>query len=102
MSIFKTGLFGYDNFKRLLKEIVLSYSDTPSLISKKRVESSIAFFSAIGIILCYVWIHRMTIGNSEMLADVVILFGISGYNIAKIQQEKKDNLANDSKSDIPN
>ena len=67
------------------------YSNKPSYFSKKRFESSMAFLSGIGIILCWVWLHRATITNSEMIADAVILFGIAGYTVKQIQDEKKEN-----------
>jgi hypothetical protein len=68
------------------------YSNEDSYFSKKRFESSVAFVSATSIILGYVWLHRHTIGNSELLADAAILFGIAGYTVKQIQSEKKDLL----------
>ena len=84
--------FGWTNLKWLIKEFIAMYSNEDSYFSKKRFESSMAFLSGIGIILSFVWLHRATITNSEMLADAVILFGIAGYAVNQIQKEKKDLL----------
>jgi len=81
--------FGWTNLKWLIKEFIAMYSTRDSYFSKKRFESSIAFLSGVGIILSYVWLHRFTIQNSEVLADAAILFGIAGYQLNAIQREKK-------------
>lgn len=86
----KKYFFGWENIKWFIREFVKIYSSEPSFFSKKRVESSIAFLSGIGVMLFYIYSHRNVITNSEMLADVTILFMISGYALAKIQEEKKD------------
>ena len=86
------GFFGWENTKWLIREFVKMYSGEKSYFSKKRFESSIAFISAIGVLLCYVWSHRVTIQNSEILADVALLIGLAGYTVKQIQNEKKDNL----------
>lgn len=80
--------FGWTNIKWFIKEIIAMYSNRPSYFSKKRFESSMAFLSAVGIILANVYYHRTTITNSEVLADAVVLFGIAGYTVKKIQEEK--------------
>ena len=85
----KTYFFGWTNIKWFIKEIMAMYSSKPSYFSKKRFESSISFFSGLGVMLSYIWKHRATIQNSERLADVTILFIIAGYSINQIQQEKK-------------
>lgn len=86
----KTKLFfGWVNIKWIIKELIAMYSDKPSFFSKKRIESSIAFLSGVGIILSYVWLHRLTIQNSEILADAALLLGMAGYTVNAIQKEKK-------------
>ena len=82
--------FGWTNLKWLIKEFIAMYSTRDSYFSKKRFESSIAFLSGVGIILSYVWLHRFTIQNSEVLADAAILLGMAGYAVNQIQKEKKD------------
>ena len=87
-KIFVTSFFGWDNWKFLITELIKIYSSKDSYFSKKRIESSIAFFTGIGIVACYVWSHRHTLQNSEMIADVSILFLIAGYQIAQTQRDK--------------
>ena len=96
----KKYFFGWTNIKWIIREFVAMYSNTDSYFSKKRFESSIAFLSGIGIILCNIYYHRTTITNSEVLANAVILFSIAGYTVSKIQSEKKDNLL-PAKEDAP-
>lgn len=89
-AIFITSFFGWENIKWLIREFMKMYSTEKSYFSKKRFESSIAFCSAIGVLLCYVWSHRHTLQNSEMLADVTLLVGLAGYYVKKIQDEKSE------------
>ena len=93
MKLPKTFL-GYTNIKFLIKEFIKLYSSQPSFFSKKRFESGMAFFAGIGIMLCYIWSHRHSMINYEMLADVTILFGVAGYSVKKIQEEKLNNCDN--------
>lgn len=88
----KKYFFGWANIKWVIREFANMYSNKDSYFSKKRFESSIAFLSGVGIILCFIYSHRQTITNSEVLADAVILFGLAGYTVGLTQKEKKDNL----------
>lgn len=81
--------FGWTNIKWLIKEFIAMYSNRPSYFSKKRFESSIAFLGAMFLIIGHAIYHRDTITNSEMLADAIVLFGIAGYTVKQIQEEKK-------------
>ena len=94
----KKYFFGWENFKWFFREVGKIYSYETSYFSKKRIESGIAFISGIGVMLCYLYFHRNVITNSEMLADISILFIISGYQIAKIEQEKKE-IRNETKTE---
>jgi len=80
--------FGWSNFKWLCREIMAMYSNSNSYFSKKRFESSVAFVSAISLILFHVWYTKNTITNSEVLADATLLFVIAGYTVNQIQKEK--------------
>ena len=82
--------FGWSNIKWFIKELVAMYSDKESYFSKKRFESSVAFISALSIILYHVYQFRATISNSEILADAALLFTIAGYTVNQIQKEKKE------------
>jgi hypothetical protein len=86
----KKYFFGWDNFKWAFKEFFDMYSNTPSYFSKKRFESSMAFLSAMFLILGHAIYNRDTITNSEILADATLLFIIAGYTVNQIQKEKKE------------
>lgn len=84
----KKLFFGWTNFKWLCKELLAMYSNEPSYFSKKRFESSAAFILAMTIVVTHVYHDRMTITNSEILADATLLFFIAGYTVNQIQKEK--------------
>lgn len=84
----KKLFFGWTNFKWLCKELLAMYSNEPSYFSKKRFESSAAFVTAMAIVITHVYHDRMTITNSEILADATLLFLIAGYTVNQIQKEK--------------
>lgn len=97
----KIYFFGWHNLKWLIRELTAMYSNRKSYFSKKRFESSIAFLSAIGIILWHVITNADTISNSEILADAALLFGVAGYTVNQIQKEKKDIPNSDSTDETP-
>lgn len=88
--------FGWSNLKWLIKEFVAMYSNKDSYFSKKRIESAMAFLSALGLILTHAYYTRATITNSEILADATLLFLIAGYTVNQIQKEKKPIVSNDT------
>lgn len=87
----KKYFFGWTNIKWVIRELVNIYSDKPSVFSKKRIESSVAFIAGISLVVGHAYTDWKTITNSEILADAVVLFGIAGYTVNKIQAEKKEN-----------
>lgn len=74
-----------------IKQLIAIYSDLTSFFSKKRIESGMAFATAIFILLSYDYIHRHDLLHEQLLEQLIILFGISGYVIDKIQKEKTAN-----------
>lgn len=94
----KKLFFGWTNFKWLCKELLAMYSNEPSYFSKKRFESSAAFITAMAIVITHVYHDRMTITNSEILADATLLFLIAGYTVNQIQKEKTGIEVTDEKS----
>lgn len=87
MKLPKT-FFGWTNLKWLIKEFIAMYSTKDSYFSKKRFESSMAFLSAMFLIMGHAIYNRATITNSEILADAALLFVIAGYTVKQIQTEK--------------
>ncbi len=86
----KKWFFGWANIKWVIKEFIAMYSNEYSYFSKKRFESSIAFLSAMFLIIGHAIYNKNTITNSEILADAVLLFAIAGYTVNHIQKEKKE------------
>ncbi len=85
----KKYLFGWDNIKFILTEIVKMYSSKVSFFSKKRIESGIAFIIAQWGMIFFLLekIHVMT--SSDLAIWAGIEFAVSGYIINQIQKEKK-------------
>jgi hypothetical protein len=111
MSIFKTGFFGYDNFKWILRELTKMYSgNETSFFSKKRIESGIAFI-ILQWGMIYWFVNNITvpvstsssvihgISSSDLFLWASIEAVICGYTLSRIEKEKKEN--NDKSSDIP-
>lgn len=87
-TLFKTGMFGWDNFKKLVLELIYTLSGKKSLLSSKRIERMLLFNAALGMSCCYVWYHRATIGVPELISICVMLFGYAGFNTAMSMKEK--------------
>lgn len=90
----RNWLFGWNNIKWLVKELVKVYKDKAhgdySYFSKKRIESGIAF-----IILQWGMIYFLIEKHADMTAsDLAIWTGIemiiAGYTTYQIEKEKKE------------
>lgn len=98
MKLPKTFI-GWTNIKWFIKQIIGMYSnDQNCYLSKKRIESAIAFSSATGIILWHVYKNSAIITNSEVLADAALLFTVAGYTLNHIQKEKNENRVEDNQN----
>lgn len=84
-----TGLFGYNNFKFLIKEFVKLYSSQPSFFSKKRVESNVAFVIMQWGMIKYFIAHYLTMDTQSLVLWASVEGLICGYMIDKIQKDKK-------------
>jgi hypothetical protein len=104
-SIFITSFFGWNNIKFVIRESIKMYSNEKSFFSKKRFETSVAFISGVGFILCYDWLHRYSMTGSEVAAHATILLGSAYYGVKNIQAEKlaqlnqSDNVETDDTND---
>lgn len=90
-NIFVTGFFGWNNIKFVIRELIKMYSGEPSFFSKKRIESGIAF-----IVMEYGMVHYLVINIHKMTMQDLFIWAsingaICGYQLSKIQSEKKDN-----------
>lgn len=96
--------FGWTNIKWFIKELFNVYSSSKkSVLSKKRLESGIAFFiGQIGMVFFLIMNHKeMT--TSDLAIWAGIEFAISGYMVTQIQKEKRDrdynNIDDESQDD---
>lgn len=86
-----------NNLRWFVKEMVKLYSGEPSFFSKKRVDSGIAYAFAFWMTVFYL---KNRINDMDIWSFGYVLTAwlfIAGYNISKIQAEKKMNL-NDGNS----
>lgn len=81
-------LFGWQNCKWFLSEIVKMYSSKPSFFSKKRVESGIAFTIAQAGMIFFLCVKYNSLHMSEFLWWAAAEFAVAGYMINAIQKEK--------------
>ena len=76
--------------KQYIKEFINMYSEKKSFLSKKRVESGLAFgIGQLGMIM-FLIINYDTILISEVLMWATLEFTVSGYMLTHIQKEKID------------
>lgn len=83
-----TGLFGYNNFKFVITELVKILSDKPSYFSQKRIKANIAFVAALVVLLGHAWFTRNEMTTMEACEIGLILLGVAGYMVNKTQKEK--------------
>ena len=102
VSIFLLVIFRKSSFVQKiiwnLKEWRNLLSNQPSYYSQKRIKSSVAFYSAEGLIIIYDFVHLHIMSATEIGAHAIILFGIAGYHLKKTQEEK---LSDESDVDDP-
>lgn len=85
----KKYFFGWTNIKWIITEFVKIYTNKPSIFSKKRIESGIAFITLeIGAFT------TLFNGTVKTMQDFAIWCGllqpIIFYTVYKIQEEKKN------------
>lgn len=86
----KKWLFGTTNIRWGIKQLILMYSNQPSFFSKKRIESGIAYTTAIGMDISFVIKRWSTLDTYDFLSHIVILLFVAGYAVNQIQREKRD------------
>lgn len=79
----------WERFIWFFTELMNLWSDKPSYFSKKRVESSIAFFIAQVGMTAYLIKRIDSMDIYEFLMWAGAEFLIAGYTISQIQREKK-------------
>jgi hypothetical protein len=76
--------------KWFISEVIAMYSDTPSFFSKKRVESGIAFLTAMSGMIWFLIEHKKAMTTGDVVLWAGSLFVIAGYTVNQIQKEKED------------
>jgi hypothetical protein len=75
-------------FKWFFKELVLIYSNKPSFLSKKRIESGISFLIAqIGMVF-FLAVKYDSLSMGEFILWASAEFAVAGYIVNQIQKEK--------------
>lgn len=86
----KKYFFGWENIKMIFTELGNMYSTKPSLLSKKRIESGIAFIIAQWGMIFFLLEKHSGMTASDLVIWAGIEFAVSGYIVNQIQKEKKD------------
>ena len=83
--------FSWENGKWLIREMMNLYSSKKSYFSKKRIESGAAFIIAQWGMIFFLIAKYEVLTMTDMLMWAGAEFAISGYMIAQIQKEKREN-----------
>lgn len=85
----KKMFFGWDNIKWFIREFTNVYSSQNSFFSKKRIESSIAFFVGQTGMIWFLMLHVGTMNTYDMCMWAGVEFAIAGYIINQIQRQHR-------------
>ena len=85
----KKYFFGWENIKMIFTELGRMYDTKPSLLSKKRIESGIAFIVAQWGMIFFLLEKISIMTTSDLAIWAGIEFAVSGYIINQIQKEKR-------------
>jgi hypothetical protein len=68
--------------KRIIKELLLTFSEQKSLISSKRLERFSLFALSLSAVAYYLFkgIYNWEIGSSDLLIIIATLLGYAGFN----------------------
>lgn len=86
----KKWFFGWSNLKWLIKELIKLYSVEISYLSKKRVESGVAFLVGQFGMIYFLMVNIDKLDSTDIAIWASIEFAISGYIVSQIQKEKKN------------
>ena len=82
--------------KALIRKIFDIYSNKPSYLSKKRVESGLAFVvGEIGYVIYFIY-NLDSLTTTEVIALSTLQFTIAGYLVNNIQKQKRDFFNNNN------
>lgn len=81
----------WSNVKWFFNELIKILSAEKSFFSKKRMESALAFVTALLGGWIWFWYHIKNMPVSDFLIWVSVYLAVSGYLVSQIQKEKKTN-----------
>jgi len=85
-------LFTWSNFQQVVRDLYNTLSNHTSRLSSKRIERLVFTAVSVGLVIsCQSYLmvkDKLTATDTVMLASILLVAG--GYNLAKGQQEKKD------------
>lgn len=84
----KKYFFGWSNIKYLLTQIYFTFSNKPSELSRKRIESCLIFVSTLTASMTWFFIHIKELTYVEVIAFVTTHFAYAGYILNSVQKEK--------------
>lgn len=86
----KKYFFGWGNIKMIFTELANMYNTRPSLLSKKRIESGVAFIVAQWGMIFFLLEKHSAMTTSDLAIWAGIEFAVSGYIVNQIQKEKRN------------
>jgi DMSO/TMAO reductase YedYZ heme-binding membrane subunit len=94
----KKYFFGWTNFKHVVKQVYLTFSNKSSELSSKRIERAAFVISAL--VSYHVWFsyHYKKLDYMEITVVMSALLGYAGFTLVKgIQEKYKQNGSNTDK-----
>lgn len=84
--------FGWENIKRVIKDIYYTLSSKASFLSSKRLERALFTLTSVGLIIsCFIY---LAVKGILTASDTIILISplliAAGYNLAKGENNKKN------------
>ena len=84
----KKYFFGWTNIKWLISELGKMYASKDSYLSKKRVESGIAFIIGQAGMIYFLIVNIAKLSASDIVMWSGVEFAMAGYIVNQIQKEK--------------
>lgn len=97
-NIFKTGFFGYENFKKVTKEFYYTFSNEKTFLSSKRIERALLLTAGLWLTIWFVRHNIDRLSATDFLIIVSPIFGYAGFNTVMHAKDKKT----EDKADLSN
>ncbi|MCC7514522.1 MAG: hypothetical protein IT212_07500 [Bacteroidia bacterium] len=80
--------FGWGNIKKLLIELLKTFSNEKSFLSSKRINRFLFLITGLSLSIFIIIYNRGKWGALECMIVIGALFGYAGYEMTKTQKEK--------------